>query len=549
MKRTWFAVISVVGGCAVAPPVLADTLLVPSEYPTIQAGIDAAVDGDTVLVADGTYTGVGNRDIDFGGKAITLQSANGAGATTIDIQANKAQAHRAFDFRSGETEASMVKGFTVLNGLMNRGGAVLCEDGSSPQFQSCIFQNNSADQVVAEDGGGAVYALGSSPAFIECDFVQNQVEANFIYGGGGAVRSQSGSSPTFTLCTFSENSAFGTDSDGGAVAVWDGGHPEFYSCTFTANQAVWDGALTNYSGVTMHDCLFQDNVATGANALAGAYGQWGDVFGAGHSELVNCSFIGNSARGAGGAYVWGLGATASLTNCSFIGNSATTGSAGGSAVEGFAAATFTNCLFADNEAVPNGGGLWVGRDGEATVVNCTFAQNDASNLGGGLYLFENGSADVANCVFWGNVPDQIGVVDADPPLVSYSDIEGGWGGPGNVERDPLFVDPDNGDFHLSSGSSCIDAADNTALPVDITTDLDGNRRFVDDPKTKDTGNGEAPIVDMGAYEFQVVSCDWDLDGDGNVSTGDLIFLLGSWGDPYGTADLIELLGNWGPCPK
>ena len=41
----------------------------------------------------------------------------------------------------------------------------------------------------------------------------------------------------------------------------------------------------------------------------------------------------------------------------------------------------------------------------------------------------------------------------------------------------------------------------------------------------------------------------DLDGDDNVGTGDLILLLGSWGDPYGTADLIELLGNWGPCPK
>ncbi len=88
------------------------------------------------------------------------------------------------------------------------------------------------------------------------------------------------------------------------------------------------------------------------------------------------------------------------------------------------------------------------------------------------------------------------------------------------------------DYRLGGGSSAIDAADNFAVPGDIETDLDDNPRFVDDPNTKDTGNGKAPIVDMGAYEFQVVAaCDWDLDGDGNV----------------GTSDLIQLLGNWGPC--
>ena len=51
------------------------------------------------------------------------------------------------------------------------------------------------------------------------------------------------------------------------------------------------------------------------------------------------------------------------------------------------------------------------------------------------------------------------------------------------------------------------------------------------------------------YRVSPLPCPWDLDGDNNVGTGDLILLLGSWGDPYGTADLIELLGNWGPCPK
>jgi cysteine-rich repeat protein len=95
-------------------------------------------------------------------------------------------------------------------------------------------------------------------------------------------------------------------------------------------------------------------------------------------------------------------------------------------------------------------------------------------------------------------------------------------GVGNIDDDPHFVDPDglddtpgttDDDMHLSGGSPCIDAGDNTAVPVGVTTDLDGNPRFVDDPGTPDTGNGTPPMTDMGAYEYE--AC-----GNGVVDPGE-----------------------------
>ena len=88
-------------------------------------------------------------------------------------------------------------------------------------------------------------------------------------------------------------------------------------------------------------------------------------------------------------------------------------------------------------------------------------------------------------------------------------------------------------------------------------------RFIDDPDTRDTGNGNPPIVDMGAYEFQaneIPPCPWDLDESGNVGASDLLTLLASWGPckgcpadfdgdgNVGASDLLALLANWGPCP-
>ena len=87
----------------------ADIINVPGDASTIQAGIDLAVNGDEVVVADGTYTGPDNKNLDFGGKLITVRSAGGdPSLCIIDCQANG----RAFIFQSGESDLAVVDGFT-----------------------------------------------------------------------------------------------------------------------------------------------------------------------------------------------------------------------------------------------------------------------------------------------------------------------------------------------------------------------------------------------------------------------------------------------------
>ena len=111
---------------------------------TIQAGIDAALDGETVFVADGTYMGEGNRDIDFCGKAITVRSEHGAESCIIDCGGSEEEYHRGFCFHSGEDPKSILDGFTIKNGYYRDGGGIYCDSGSSPIIENNIISNNLA---------------------------------------------------------------------------------------------------------------------------------------------------------------------------------------------------------------------------------------------------------------------------------------------------------------------------------------------------------------------------------------------------------------------
>jgi len=196
----------------------------------------------------------------------------------------------------------------------------------------------------------------------------------------------------------------------------------------------------------------------------------------------------------GGMYIFNSSLT--IRHVSIEYNSARSG--GGMFILG-GAPVLEEVEFSLNTVTISGGGMY-NSGGNATLTNATFSANSA-NHGGGMAngLFTN--ATLTNAILWGNTTDQI-YNPSGTVVVSYSDVQGGYPGVGNINNDPLFVNAPSGNLRLQLTSPAIDAGNNAAVPVGLLTDLDGSPRFADIPGVPDSGS--PPIVDMDAYEAQNV---------------------------------------------
>jgi parallel beta-helix repeat protein len=452
-------------------------LFVPAQYPTIQAAIDAAYDGDTVIVADGTYTGTGNRDIDFLGKAITVRSESGPENCVIDCE-NEGYG---FYFHSGEGENSILDGFTITNGYW----AIWC-DYSSPLIRDCNITNSESR---APYGGRGITCYQSSPTISNCTITGNT--ADHI---GGGIYCAAGS-PTIADCTISENTA----ERGGGIYCWDSS-PTITNCAITDNYAYDDGGgiYCRDSSPTITNCIIEDNTADFSGA--GIYGCDGTIANCVISDNVGSAYpvtLPAASKGGGLAYCDG-----SIVNCTITGNSTEIGG-------GLASCNgrIINCVIAGNFSEHSGGGL---NNCYGSIINCTVVDNKTDGTGGGLEYYFTRPGSITNCIVWGNIAERYPQLYSTIP--SYSCVQD-WtgGGVGNIDADPCFAEagawywddngtPDyrrddfwvwvDGDYRLWEDSPCIDAGDPNYVAGANETDLDGKPRVI------------GGRIDMGAYEYR-----------------------------------------------
>ncbi len=352
------------------------------DYLTIQDGLNAVTSGDTVFVAPGTYTGPLNRNIDFMGMSVLLVSEEGTDETVVDCEF----LNRAFYFHSGEGADAIVDGFLVTRGDAGSGGGINCTNGSQPTIRNCEFLN-----CIASYGGGINCDAESNPRIENCRFVTNVAGA-----GGGGLRVSGSSKPALVDVYFYGNRA---DFGGGMVAREQSG-PTLTDVVFEANTADWSGGMrVENSNALLTNVLFLRNEAT---QMGGGLGiGWGSVT----SEIVNCTFLGNSAPIAGGMICWSV------------------------------TAVVTNCTFAMNSGLP-AGGLYVKDGATLEVSNSIFA----FNLGGG------GVACQAYCY----------------PMITQCCVFGNAGGDGlcgtyydNIFEAPYFCDLMADDVTLHESSPCL----------------------------------------------------------------------------------------------
>ncbi len=489
-------------------------------FRTIQEGLSVAITaGDTVQVAPGTYTSVGNRNLDFGGRQLTLICPGGPQAAIIDCE----NMTRAMVFDNGEGSNTIVDGFTIRNGYTdgtNLGGGIYCID-SSPIIRNCIIENCSNTATEWDEGGGGVAAaVGAAPIFIDCTF-----DANIAGKSGGAILAKQ-STITCRGCTFTDNLT-GTVADSyGGAAYGIESNMHFRDCVFDGNRSRGMGGGGAVGGYRVWTTFTNCTITHNSGRSGGAY-----VISQSQGEFWNCLIAHNTASLSGGALSCGWTSDLDMYGCALVGN-VSGGSGGGAIYLQHHTHDFINCTFADNQA--NGGGA-----------------------GGAIWNWDSATVNVLNCVLWGNTSDngpQINVWSANGTVnVNHSLVEGGaddvagpgtlnWGD-GNLTDDPQFLDPASDDYRPAAGAPGNDAGNNAMLPSDeqdvdddgtvgepLPTDIIGGPRWWDDAAADDVGEpaGLPAIVDMGAYEYYP-DCDFngvpdseqpDSDDDGTIDACD-----------------------------
>lgn len=385
-----------------AGPAYATHLVLPDgtgDFPTIQDAIHAAAEGDTIELANGTFTGDGNWDMDYLGKAVTVRSQGAhRSSCVIDGGGSMDVPHRGFRFHSGEGPESVLRGIVIMGCVADSGAGILCEDSSPTLLDLSITEN------FAFFWGGGMYCRTSSPALAEISFLGNSAE---YHGGGMSCRY--GSSPGLTDVLFHGNRAmsWAWGGIGGGLCSWDSS-PTLTRVTFRENAAGVSGGgmACGESSPVLTDVGFYDNEAAPFWGTRG-----GGLYCLQSSpSLAGVTLAGNTAAADGGGIYCGA-STGTLSSVTLYGNGAEKG--GGISCLGSSYLSLEKVIIAMS---PGGEAFYCDRSSSASLVCCD--------------LYGNAGGDWLMC------------------------IGSQFGMNGNISEDPLFCDPGNGDLHLEAGSPC-----------------------------------------------------------------------------------------------
>lgn len=251
-----------------------------------------------------------------------------------------------------------------------------------------------------------------------------------------------------------------------------------------AANAIIDGSLgssvvTFTNSETNSSILSGFTITGGTGTVSGSNPIGGGIYCYSSSPKINnCTISGNTAigesNGWGGGIYCSYSSSPTIINCTISSNIATS-SGGGIYAGGSSSPTITNCTISGNSAIWGGGIIC--HDNSPTITNCTISYNTASNDGGGIYCY-SASPTVVNIILWGDTAGVSGneiYLDGDNSIdITYSDIQqdsGIYTGTGNINAAPQFNG--GGDYHLTSGSPCIDSGTSSGAPSD---DIDGDNR-------------------------------------------------------------------------
>jgi predicted outer membrane repeat protein len=307
---------------------------------------------------------------------------------------------------------------------------------------------------------GGIYAYGAAVdlAIYNTKFISNSSG----YMGGGILM-ESGNSLLIEDCLFDSNSA---DAYGGAISA-QGTTTTIRRTSFLTNSAGTESSgirKSNAGTLTMEDCTFKDGVVVN--------GGWG---------------CGNAIKCVGGTNI--------ITRCKILDNlpGPSAGTFGGGFNLDGGTARLTNCIIAGNAAGYGGGVMSYG--GAITITNCIIADNTATESGPAVENWD--TMTIVNSIIWGNGASPI----SGSPTITYSDVQGGYTGTGNVDDDPHFVTTGDDPYNFGTTTSNAIDAGNAGATYYPTTDYLGQAR-VDYSTVTNTGAGTPAYSDMGAYEMQ-----------------------------------------------